>query len=95
MKDPKVPELYSPPNKRKKPIALKAPVSIQKQLWTGSQPQKFLSVLTNLGTDEMIGTDINCRKYQKTSFENLLPLSSIEEAELHGFDTCTCTGGRL
>jgi hypothetical protein len=38
---------------------------------------------------------INCSKYQKASPENLLPLSSIEEAELQGFDTCTCMGVRL
>jgi hypothetical protein len=37
---------------------------------------------------------INCSKYQKASPENLLPLSSIEEAELQGFDTCTCMGVR-
>ncbi|NLL13288.1 MAG: hypothetical protein GX267_07785 [Fibrobacter sp.] len=45
MNDPKVLELYSPPNKRKKPVSLKVPPSIQKQPWTGSQPQKTLAVL--------------------------------------------------
>lgn len=59
MKDPKVLELYSPPDKRKKTATLKAPLSIQKRLWTGSQPQKTLGVLTNLVSDEMIWADIN------------------------------------
>ena len=59
MNDSKGLELYSPPDKRKKPVALKAPLSIQKQPWTGSQPQKVLAVLTNLVSDEMIWADIN------------------------------------